>query len=191
MLKISSFYTCVPKTTNHMRYSSWDMKWNKKNFLLFWDIVSPLPTLTTQKILKKIKKHLQGHHLHLCTKNHDLIIRPYHHVGDHFWAQGKAPKKLKFFFQDKFYSLKAHAHYFTVLIYLAAWRAVKLGIFTHFTFPNLTQCSQSINSLIYVYSIQVPGCLLRVLDHSHDCTSLYYIRPRKFFCITPWSCMLL
>ena len=39
------------------------------------------------------------------------------------------------------------------LIYLATWRAAKLGIFTHFTFTNLHQCSQSINSLIYVDSI--------------------------------------
>ena len=40
------------------------------------------------------------------------------HVGDCFWAQeNQRPKKLKnFFFHDKFYSLKAHVHYFTVLI---------------------------------------------------------------------------
>ena len=59
-------------------------------------------------------------------------------------------KKKKTFFQDKFNSLKAHAHYFTVLIYLATSRAAKLGKFTHFTFTNLPQCSQSINSLTYV-----------------------------------------
>ena len=58
-----------------------------------------------------------------------------------------ASKKLKnMFFQDKFCSLKAHAHYFTVLIYLATWRAAKLRIFTHFTSINFLQCSQSINS---------------------------------------------
>ena len=67
-------------------------------------------------------------------------------------------KKKKPFFQDKFNSLQAHAHYFTVLIYLATSRAAKLGTFTHFTFTNLPQCSQSINSLIYVYSIQIPSC---------------------------------
>ena len=53
------------------------------------------------------------------------------------------------FSQDKFYSLKVHAHYFTVLIYLAIWGAAKLGIFTHFTSPNLPWCSWSINSLMY------------------------------------------
>ena len=33
----------------------------------------------------------------------------------------------------------------------------KLDIFTHFTFTNLPWCSQSMNSLIYVYSIQIPS----------------------------------
>ena len=36
-------------------------------------------------------------------------------VGDRFWVR----QKINIFFQDKFYSLKAHGHYFTVLIYLA------------------------------------------------------------------------
>ena len=59
--------------------------------------------------------------------------------------------KKQFFFQDKFYSLKAQAHYFTVLINLATWRAAKLGIFTRFTSINLLQCIQSINALKCVY----------------------------------------
>ena len=46
---------------------------------------------------------------------------------------------------------KAHAHYFTVLICLATWRAAKLGICTHFTSINLPHCSQSIKSLMYLY----------------------------------------
>ena len=41
------------------------------------------------------------------------------HVGDRFLGATKSMPKEFFFFQDKFYSLKAHAHYFTVLIYLA------------------------------------------------------------------------
>ena len=62
-----------------------------------------------------------------------------------------APKKYKNnFFQDKFDSLKAHAHYFTVLLYLATWRASKRGIFTHFTLKNLPRCSQSIISLLCI-----------------------------------------
>ena len=103
-------------------------------------------------------------------------------------ARKSAPKILKnnFFFQDRFYPSKAHAHYFTVLIYLTTWRAAKLGIFTHFMFTNLSRCSQSINSLIYVYSMQIPSYFLWVLDHSRDRTSLYYRRPKKDFCIIHW-----
>ena len=44
-----------------------------------------------------------------------------------------APKKLKINF-----SLKAHAHYFTVFIYLETWRGAKLGIFYSFYLPKLT-----------------------------------------------------
>ena len=88
-------------------------------------------------------------------------------------------KFLKKFFQDNFYSLKAHAHYFTVFIYLATWRAAKLGIFTHI-FTNLPQCSQSMNSLIYIYSIQISRCFLSVLDHSHGHTFSCYRCPKKF-----------
>ena len=63
-----------------------------------------------------------------------------------------APKNQKtIFFQNRFYSLKAHAHYFTVLIYLVTWRAAKLCIFTNFISINLPRCSQSINSLKYIY----------------------------------------
>ena len=74
-------------------------------------------------------------------------------IGDHFWAQqNRHPKNSKkFFFQHKFYSLKAHAHYFNALIYLTTWRASKIGIFTHFTSINLPLCSPGINSLMYVY----------------------------------------
>ena len=36
-------------------------------------------------------------------------------ISDRFWVQ----QKINFSFQDKFCSLKAHAHYFTILIYLA------------------------------------------------------------------------
>ena len=94
------------------------------------------------------------------------------------------PKKLKNCFPKMLYSLKAHAHYFTVFIYLAAWRAAKLGFFTYFMFRNLPWCSQSMNSLIYVYPMQICSqsmnsriyvyymqilsCFLWVLDHSQD-----------------------
>ena len=40
LLEISSFYTCVPKTTiiryGSTRYGSWDMQWDRQNVLSFW-----------------------------------------------------------------------------------------------------------------------------------------------------------
>ena len=55
------------KNHNHMRYSSWDMEWDKNflvilsHFLPFTPYPPNLPLLTTQKtkILKKWKKHLE------------------------------------------------------------------------------------------------------------------------------------
>ena len=78
------------------------------------------------------------------------------------------------------YPLKAHAHYFTVFIYLETWRGAKLGIFTHFTFTNLPWCSQSMNSLIYVYSIQIPSW--------SQTWSHFFVLPalKKVFCINLW-----
>ena len=67
----------------------------------------------------------------------------------------------------EFYSLKHHAHYFTVLTYLAPWRGAKLGIFIYFTFTNLPWCTD-------------PSCFLWVLHHSYDRTSSYYCCPKKF-----------
>ena len=61
------------------------------------------------------------------------------------------PKKLKNNFFPIFYSLKAHAHYFTIFMYLETWRGAKLCIFIHFTFTNIPWCNQNMNSLIYVY----------------------------------------
>ena len=86
------------------------------------------------------------------------------HVSDHFWArENQCPKNKKtIFFQDKFYSFKAYAHYFS-FIYLATWRTATLGIFIHFMFTNLPRCSQSRNSLIYVYTTQIPSCFLECL----------------------------
>ena len=81
------------------------------------------------------------------------LIQTVFHVGDRFWHEKISAQKIKetIFFQDRFYSLQAHAHYFPVFIYLATWRAAKLGIFTHFMFTNLPRCSQSMNSIIYIF----------------------------------------
>ena len=49
------------------------------------------------------------------------LIQGIFHIGELLVATKLAPKKLKtFFFQHKFCFLKAHAHYFTVLIYFAS-----------------------------------------------------------------------
>ena len=81
-------------------------------------------------------------------------------------------------------SLKAHAHYVTLFIFLETWRGAKLFysllMFTHFTFTNLPWCSQSMNSLIYVFSIQIS---------SWSQTWSYFFLlppPKKNFRITPW-----
>ena len=110
------------------------------------------------------------------------LIQAVFHVVDRFWVrENRRPKKLKtIFFQDKLYYLKAH-----VFIYLETWRAVKLGIFTHFTFTNLPGCSQSMNLLIHVCSIQIPSCFQWVLNHIRDHTSSYYRRPIKFSVLPP------
>ena len=86
-------------------------------------------------------------------------------VFSHQWLllarENQHPKIIIIFSLDKFYSLKAHANYFTILIYFGAWKAAKLGIFfIHFTFINLPWCNQSINSLIYVYILYTDPWLL-------------------------------
>ena len=107
----------------------------------------------------------------LCLDFQDNFISPtliqaVFPIGDLFWVRENwHPKYEKnLFFQDKFYPLKSHAHYFTVLTYLSTSRAAKLSIFIHFMFTNLPWCSKSINSLIYVYTMQIPSCFLWVLD---------------------------
>ena len=52
-------------------------------------------------------------------------------------------------------------------------------------FTNLPQCSQSTNSLIYVYSIQILSCFLWVLDHNCDHYSSYYCCPPKISVLAP------
>ena len=101
-------------------------------------------------------------------------------------ATKSVPKKFlkNIFFHDKFHSLKARAHNFTVLIYLATWRAAKHGIFTHFTSINLPQCRQSINSLMYVYYTDPQLLFMSAWSQSW---SYFFVLspPLKNFCIPP------
>ena len=170
--------------------------------LPFWKFVRGLTPLSQQKwgggrrwgahyvCQKRLQINSEGCFKPLFNSIKPALIQVVFHVGDRFWErENRRPKNYKaiFFFQNNFYSLKAHAYYFTVIIYLAPCRAAKLDIFTHFMFTNIgIRCGQSTNSLIYVYSIQVPSCFLWMLDHTRDCTSSYYHPPpQKKFCITP------
>ena len=48
------------KNHNHMRYSSWDTEWNRKNFVLFGHFLPFYPLSTGKvKIKKKWNQHLQ------------------------------------------------------------------------------------------------------------------------------------
>ena len=78
------------------------------------------------------------------------LIQAVFHIA--FGRKKIGAQKIKKQFFSKISSIlwKAHAHYFTFLIYLATWRAAKLGIFTHFLFTNLPRCSQSITTNICV-----------------------------------------
>ena len=69
------------------------------------------------------------------------------------FLRGEVIPQYTLWYNKNFLSMlpKAHAHYFTVLIYLASWRLVGLGSFSHITSTNLSWCSQSNKSLMYVY----------------------------------------
>ena len=88
------------------------------------------------------------------------------------------------FFPQQVLYVKGSCSCFTLLIHLATCRTATLGIFTHFTFMNLPRCSRTINSLINVYSIQIPAAFYRCLI-SHDHTSSYYLRPKKLSVLRP------
>ena len=76
---------------------------------------------------------------------------------------------------------KTCVHYFTVLIYLAIWRAAKLGVFTHFMFTNLPRCSQNIKSLIHTDPL-----LLFMSAWSQSWWHFFVLPPPKnYICITP------
>ena len=62
---------------NHMMYGSWDMRHDRRNFLLFWTSFCPFTPITIWKIkiLKNWKKtHRDIITLHKCTKNYDHML---------------------------------------------------------------------------------------------------------------------
>ena len=91
-LEMSSFYTCVPKTTI-MRYSSWNTERGKQIFLSFWAIFCPFNPLTTPKtkILKKWKKawwYYDFTHLYHKWKSYDVwfLMECERHNFFSFWT---------------------------------------------------------------------------------------------------------
>ena len=132
--------------------------------------------------LKILIRHLDGRRMNVsCASDSRTVGRVSPTTGCFScrWslldATKSAPKKLnKTFFQYKLYSLKARAHYFTVLIYLETWSAAKLGIFTNFTFRNLP--SQSINSLMYIYYTDPQLLFMSAWPQSN----FFVIPPKKF-----------
>ena len=76
-LEILSFYTYMCSINEgHMKYGSWNIRWDRQKFLSFWAIFCPFSPLTTQKIkILKLKK-TPGNIiiLHVCTINHNYMI---------------------------------------------------------------------------------------------------------------------
>ena len=65
------------KNHNHMRYSSWDMEWDRQNFLSFWTIFFLYTPPNNQKnqnfkTIKKSSWHVIT--LHMCTKNRNQMM---------------------------------------------------------------------------------------------------------------------
>ena len=74
------------------------------------------------------------------------------------------------------YPLKAHAHYFTVFIYLETWNLFLL-ILPSQTYPDAVK----VWTHWYMYTLYRSPA-----DHRRDHTSSYYRCPPQNFCITPW-----
>ena len=64
------------KNHDHMMYASWDMEYDRNNFLSFWAIFCPFTPLLTPKtkIWKNVKKTWRYYLLHMCTMNEDHMM---------------------------------------------------------------------------------------------------------------------
>ena len=116
----------------------------------------------------------------MYNNNCPALIQGVFYVDDRFWPpQNRCPKKLKkHFFHDMFHSWKAHAHCFTVLIYLATWITGKLGIFTHYTSISLPQTKHQLTNVYILY--RSPAAF-----HEGLITVMIALLCTKKFCITP------
>ena len=96
-------------------------------------------------------------------------------------ARNRCPKNEKsIFFPIYIIFFKVSCTLLHCFYILRNLRSSKLGIITHFIFTNLPRYSQSMNSLIYVYCIQIPSW-------SESWSHFFVLPPPKnIFCITPW-----
>ena len=73
---VTILHLCITND-NHMMYGSWDMEYDRQNFLSFWAIFYPFTPLTTPKIkiLKKLKKFLEISSFYSCVPQITIIWR--------------------------------------------------------------------------------------------------------------------
>ena len=63
------------KNHNHLMYSSWDMEWDRENFLSFWTIFCSLPPKNLKNWnFEKMKKNPGDIIFHKCTKNQNHML---------------------------------------------------------------------------------------------------------------------
>ena len=97
-----------------------------------------------------------------------------------FWVREIGAQKMKtqFFFRYILYSLKSHAHYFTVFIYLETWGVLNLVLL-------LISFSQTYPDTVKVWTHWYMYTVYRFLaDQSRDHIFSYYHLP-KIFSVLP------
>ena len=154
-----------------------NLNWQNYSILsLFWQKLHAKIFLNTH-----VRNSSQRHHIRPLYR---LFFTPVTAFGRDKISTQKIKKQ---FFQRKILFFKDalffNAHYFTVLIYLATWRAAKLGIFTHFMFINLPWCS--INSLMYAYYTDPQLLFTSAWSQSWLHFFVLHPPPQKKFCIIP------
>ena len=67
LLEMPSFFHMCTKNHNHMMYGSWDIDFDRHNFLSFWVIFCPFTALTIRK--NKILKEWRHHFIQVYQKS--------------------------------------------------------------------------------------------------------------------------
>ena len=109
------------------------------------------------------------------------LIQAVLQAGDRFWVREIGAQKMKnqFFFRYILYSLKSHAHYFTVFIYLETWGVLNLVLL-------LISFSQTYPDTVKVWTHWYMYTVYRSLaDQSRDHIFSYYHRPKIFSVLPP------